>query len=164
MSPQGASATLAARMPERVISFHESDRELWQRFSQLAGDEMPSILARLIRQWVDEQDRIAQGMYRIEVPVVDDQKETHVQAFNGRWIIPPEHAVRSPSWNRRVLWTVAETERGRYVTHGHDPERRIPDEFDVFQDKEEMAGTVPHEVMDKVLQVLGERPVTEREI
>lgn len=151
-------------MKERWIAIEGKDEAAWERFEELAGDEAAAALTQFVRRYVADREPDERGMRRIEVPVVNDQKERETKAFRGRWLIDPVDGVVSPAWSQHITWGIAETEGGRFVAHTHHHRLAVPDEFDVFEKEEELAGAVPEDIYAKAAAAMGRIPIEELDI
>lgn len=155
---------------QKTLYVREGSEEVWERAEKLSGESVSSLVDRLLRDYIQRQERqeaLAGDSKRIVVEVSRDDTVTS-KAFQGTWVIV-EFESEDPNVLGGTQYNVALTRNKRLVacisSRDDDPGR--VESFEVFDSFDQFAADTdgyPHDLISAVANEIGEDFVEDLDI
>jgi len=147
--------------PKKTIYVKEADEPTWKRAEELAGESISSVLAGLLRDYVERMEKEAQQPEGRQVVRVKLEDGSIVKkAFMGSWVVEGFEDHRFG-----IVWDVALTSKGNVVIccHGGD---KVYDVFASYDSLADAASSTdaPGELLGVAGEAIGEDFVEELDI
>lgn len=147
-------------VPNKTIYVREGDTELWEKAETLAGGSISSLIADVLRRYVEQEERKEQmDMETIEVQLGGGRYgEEYGAEFVGRWLLPPGDETRTaePGNDAGVYYGVALTQRGKIAVYSGHVNGLYPyglNTYDSFEEAE--ADSVPTDILAAAAAAMG---------
>lgn len=162
----------AQETPERVAKLGSARRQADLASTHLGVAHARAAQAQMradqLRSQVDQHER--EESDRVVIDLWDDHGYRHQKAFRGHWLLSPvDDFHRTSGEAYEMIWSVAETVKGRFVVYSFDvdwdPEGGIPrGNFEVYESFAQMAEAVPHVIREEIRTRTGRVEVQELDI
>jgi hypothetical protein len=104
----------------------DDEAETWEKARRLANDRLSPVILKALKEYImtkEGEAAEAAGFQRLELEY-DDSDDNHLpkrKAFRGKWIFPPEDALRLPGAkfvdNQPRAYAVGFTAKGNVVVY-----------------------------------------------
>jgi hypothetical protein len=152
-------------VPNKTIYVKDEDAEIWERAEKLAEDSVSALVARLLRQWVEDREALidSAGMKRIIVEHHDDEDVIVRKAFKARILLEdftseyPEGTWDAGFANHNT-WFAAIGAKGNFVvwTVSDGPAGEWFEVYESIADMESTESSPPADVIAAVAAAAGE--------
>jgi hypothetical protein len=164
--------------PNKTLYTRDEDGPVWERAEQAAaatGQSVSQLVTAALRYYIPTIHTPTDAMEDIRVRVGERVEPLHgissspadyrkVEAFTGRWLVPPgdEAQSRSTRQSTGYSYAVALTRRGQIAVYQYHPQALRPATLEAFASLGD-AG-LPSDIEEKASAALGAENITWRDI